>query len=523
MASLASVALSWQRVGATASRGAKVSALAQCLRTIDETEIELAVHYLAGELPQGKLGVGYAVVQQAAMAAAAPLERLSLTEVDQCFTELLAVRGAGAAQTRTRRLAGLFGQATALEQRFLMRLLVGELRAGALTAVMLEAVAAAAGLPVTEVRRAAMYAAGVGAVARAALTGGSAALAAFELRTLAPLEPMLAQTATGVTDALARLGGEVALEYKIDGARIQLHKRAGEVRIFTHRLNDVAASLPEIVELARTLPAHELVLDGEAVALNASGRARPFQQTMRRFGRKLDVEVMRRELPLHAYFFDCLRLEQQSLADRPARERFAALVQAVPAPYRIERLIGADEPLAAAFYARALAAGHEGVMAKALDAAYEAGSRGASWLKIKHVHTLDLVVLAAEWGHGRRTGWLSNLHLGARNGDDVSDAGNAGGFVMLGKTFKGLTDETLRWQTEALLALERARDAMTVYVQPRLVVEIAFNDIQASSQYPGGLALRFARVKRYRDDKSPVDADTIDTVRALYQAQTGAI
>jgi DNA ligase 1 len=517
VASLAAVVETWRAVVATDSRSAKIARIAAGLHSVERAEIELAVHYLAGELPQGKLGVGYGSLQEAVgSVAAAPAATLTLSDVDQRLTEVQAMRGAGSARRRAQTLAELFAVATQLEQEFLVRLVVGELRAGALAGVMLEAIAAAAQLELAAVRRAAMYAHGLGAVARAALSGGAEALAAFQLDTLEPFEPMLAQTALDVESALERLGGEAAFEWKVDGARIQLHKRADEVRIFTRNRNDVTASLPEVVELAGTLPVGELVLDGETIALEASGRPRPFQVTMRRFGRRLDVDALRRELPLHVYFFDCLRLEAHSLAEQPMRRRWEALSSAVSAPQRIPRIIATEAVAARRFYAEALAAGHEGVMAKSLDAPYEAGNRGVSWLKIKHAHTLDLVVLAAEWGHGRRSGWLSNLHLGARADDEA-------GFVMLGKTFKGLTDAILTWQTRELLAREVRRDAMAVYVRPELVVEIAFNDIQASSQYPGGLALRFARVKRYRDDKPAAQADTIATVRALYQAQTGAV
>ncbi len=515
MGSLAHVVAAWQHVAATASRSAKIEALAQCLQQVDRAEIELAVHYLAGELPQGKLGIAYASLREATHSPPAPEARLTLTEVDQALDELASVRGAGAGARRAQLLRELWGRASEPEQQFLLRLMVGELRAGALAAVMLDAIAAAAQLPGASVHRAAMYAGSLGAVARAAFEQGEAGLAAFQLQTLHALEPMLAQTATDVGGALERLGGTAAFEWKVDGARVQLHKRAHEIRIFTRRLNDVSGSLPELVELARALPATELVLDGEAVALDAAGRPRPFQVTMRRFGRKLEVARLREELPLHAYFFDCLRIGQDTLVERPAHERFEVLAHTVPARHCIPRLISARAEEAEQFYERALAAGHEGVMAKALDAPYEAGNRGASWLKIKRAHTLDLVVLAAEWGHGGRSGWLSNLHLGARADD--------GGFVMLGKTFKGLTDALLRWQTRELLARELSRDAMTVYVRPELVVEVAFNDIQASPQYPGGLALRFARVKRYRDDKGAAQADTIATVRMLYERQTGAL
>ena len=539
MGTLGVLVQAWLRVGATAARGAKVTALAEALTAVPAAELPLAVHYLAGELPQGRLGVSYAMLQEASGAAPAPSASLMLSELDQRFSELVEIRGAGSARRRAQLLSELLGAADSREQQFIVRLIVGELRAGALGGLMLEAIAAASGRPAPAVRRAAMFAPSLGALAQAALSGDAEALQAFQLRTLHALEPMLAQTASDVAAAYARLGGGLAIEYKLDGARIQLHKQGGEVRIYTRRLNDVAASLPEIVELAQSLPAQELVLDGEAIALDASGRPRPFQQTMRRFGRKLDVATMRARMPMQAYFFDCLRLEGETLVERAARERFAALERAVPAVNRVPRLMAPALPAAERFYLDAIAAGHEGVMAKALDAPYEAGNRGASWLKIKRAHTLDLVVLGAEWGHGRRHGWLSNLHLGARaiaEGSqaselaDVADtvapaalARHAPGFVMLGKTFKGLTDALLQWQTRELLARELSRDALAVYVRPELVVEVAFNDIQDSPQYPGGLALRFARVKRYRDDKTAAEADTVQSVRMLYEAQSGAL
>ena len=324
---------------------------------------------------------------------------------------------------------------------------------------------------------------------------------------------MLAQTAADAAEALRELGGEAAFEWKMDGARIQAHKAGGEVRIYTRGLNEVGAAIPEIVESVRALPADTLVLDGETIAFDAAGRPRPFQVTMRRFGRKLDVETLRAELPMNAFFFDCLRLGDRTVADRPLRERFEALVQAVPASFLMPRLVTSSASDAADFYEAAIAAGHEGVMAKSLDAVYEAGNRGSGWLKVKRAHTLDLVVIAAEWGHGRRTGKLSNLHLGAL--DPAT-----GAYVMLGKTFKGLTDAMLEWQTRELLARETHRDDATVYVRPELVVEIAFSDLQASKRYPGGLALRLARVKRYRDDKSPTQADTLESVRKIFAAQT---
>ena len=374
---------------------------------------------------------------------------------------------------------------------------------------------AAADLPVAAVRRAAMYAKGLGTVAHIALTEGVEALGTFQLELFSPVAPMLAQTAADVAEALSELPGEVAFEWKMDGARIQVHKVADEVRVYTRGMNEVTGAVPEIVDMVRGLSAHTLVLDGEAIAFDASKRPLPFQTTMRRFGRKLNVEKLRADLPIGAFFFDCLRLDAQSIADRPTRVRFEALAQAVPAALLIPRLITSSEHAARAFYEAALAAGHEGVMAKSLDAAYEAGNRGSSWLKIKRVHTLDLVVLAAEWGHGRRTGKLSNLHLGAL--DPAT-----GEYVMLGKTFKGLTDAMLDWQTKEFLSRETHRDQGTVFIRPELVVEIAFSDLQASIRYPGGLALRLARVKRYRDDKQARDADTMESVRRVYAAQSAS-
>ncbi len=397
----------------------------------------------------------------------------------------------------------------------MLRLLVGELRQGALAGIMIDAIAAAAELPVEPVRRAAMYSGSLGAVAQAALREGADALAKFQLDLFSPVSPMLAQTAADVAEALERIHGEIAFEWKMDGARIQVHKLGSEVRIYTRSLNEITAAIPEIVELARAFAQHTLVLDGEAIAFDAAGRPHPFQVTMKRFGRKLHVEASRAGLPLKAFFFDCLRVGDESIAARPTTERYQALAKAIPAALLIPRLVTASEPAAHAFYDAAIAAGHEGVMAKALNAPYEAGNRGAGWLKIKRIHTLDLVVLAAEWGYGRRTGKLSNLHLGAIDP-------STGGYVMLGKTFKGLTDAMLAWQTKEFLAREIRRDSGTVYIAPELVVEIAFSDLQASVRYPGGLALRLARVKRYRDDKRVEDADTMEAVRRIYAAQSGA-
>ncbi|HEX5123064.1 MAG TPA: ATP-dependent DNA ligase [Rhodanobacteraceae bacterium] len=499
-------------VAETPARLAKVRAIAALLRALDADEIAIGAQYLSGSAPQGRLGIGYAMLQAASDGAAAVEPTLTVADVDRTLGEIAVMRGAGATTLRTAALRALFARATEAEREFLIRLIAGELRQGALAGVMTDAIAAAAGLTPVPVRRAMMYAKDAGAVARAALLEGEAGLAAFQLEVLSPIAPMLAQTAADPADALRQLGGEAAFEWKMDGARIQAHKSDGVVRIYTRNLNEVGAAVPEIVETVAALPARDLILDGEAIALDASGRPLPFQITMRRFGRRLDVETLRAELPMRAFFFDCLRHDGVSVADLPTRARHAALVAAVPAEFLIPRIVTKSADEAQAFYDAALAAGHEGVMAKSLDAPYEAGNRGAGWLKIKRAHTLDLVVIAAEWGHGRRAGWLSNLHLGA-----LEPA--TGEYVMLGKTFKGLTDAMLAWQTEAFLAREIRRDSHAVYVKPGIVAEIAFSDLQASPRYPGGLALRLARVKRYRDDKRANEADTMESVRRIYAAQ----
>jgi len=510
---LAELVQASQRVGASASRRVKVSELAALLKSLAPAEIEVGVHYLSGELPQGKIGIGYAAVRAAASTAAADSSKLSIAEVDAQLSQLAGIRGSGSAARRAAALEELFAGSTAPEQQFLLRLLIGELRQGALAGVMIDAIAAAAELPIATVRRAAMYSKSLGAVAAAALREGPKALERFQLELFSPVSPMLAQTAIDVAEALQEIHGAAAFEWKMDGARIQVHKRGPEVRIYTRSLNEISAAIPEIAELARSFAQDTLVLDGEAIAFDASGRPHPFQVTMRRFGRKLNVEASRSALPIQAFFFDCLRFGTENIATRTTQERFLALSKAVPTAQLVPRLITDSEPAARAFYEAAIAAGHEGVMAKALDAPYEAGNRGASWLKIKRVHTLDLVVLGAEWGYGRRTGKLSNLHLGAL--DPAS-----GDYIMLGKTFKGLTDAMLTWQTQEFLAREVRRDAGTVYIRPELVVEIAFSDLQASSRYPGGVALRLARVKRYRQDKSVENADTMETVRKIYAAQS---
>ncbi len=501
------------RVTEVGGRLVKIGHLAEALRQAGPYQARVAVGLLTGVPRQGRIGIGFSQLREARAEPAAAEPTLTLAEVDAAFERLLAIRGKGAAGERLRELRKVFGRATLGEQDFLVRLLVGELRQGALEGVMVEAVAKAAGLPAADVRRAVMLAGDLGVVAEAALGEGAAGLARFAIELFRPVQPMLAQPAEDAGDALARLGA-AAFEWKLDGARIQVHKRGDEVRVFTRKLNEVTAAVPEIVEVTRGLPVPELILDGEAIALRADGRPQPFQVTMRRFGRKLDVEAMRAQLPLRCFFFDALALDGETLIDRPGRERVAALDAALPGELRIPRIVTSELEVAEKFVKGALEQGHEGAMAKALDAPYEAGRRGAGWLKVKQAHTLDLAILAAEWGHGRRRGLLSNLHLGA-----YDPAAN--GFVMLGKTFKGLTDQMLAWQTERLLGLEIGRDDHTVYVRPELVVEIAYNDLQASPHYPGGLALRFARVKAYRPDKRAAEADTIETVRALFARQGG--
>ncbi len=474
MTQLATVVEASDRAAATSSRSAKRDALAACLRAVAPEDVEIAAAFLSGTIRQGRLGIAHATLVRLPSVAAAATPSLTLAAVDATFARIAAATGKGSASQRVELLRALFSDATPAEQQFLMRLLAGELRQGASEGVMVEAIAAAAGVPVELARRAAMLAGDLGVVARAALAEAAAGLARYTVRPLAPIAPMLAQSAADVADALARLG-MAALEFKLDGARVQVHKVGADVRVFTRQLNDVTAAVPEIVEAVRALPARELILDGEAIALAPDGAPQPFQITMRRFGRKRDVEATRTALPLAVFFFDCLYREGQPLIDRPTEERMAALGQAVPAPLVVPRLVTGDPAAAQAFYAEALTRGHEGVLAKALDAPYEAGNRGATWLKVKRTHTLDLVVLAAEWGHGRRRGWLSNLHLGARDP-------HVGGFVMLGKTFKGMTDQLLAWQTRELLAREIGRDGFTVFVRPELVVEIAFDGLQASPQ-----------------------------------------
>jgi DNA ligase-1 len=509
---LAAVVETSRRVAEASGRLEKIGLLASLLAMVPAEEIAIAVAYLSGTIRQARLGVGYAALQ-AAMPAPARDASLALSDVDAALERIARVpAGKGSAAERQRLLAELMARATGEEQHFLFRLVVGELRQGAVEGLMLEAVAKAAGVPAERVRRARMMTGDLSTVAKAALSGNAAELSGYATQLFRPVHPMLSGSAEDPEAAIAELG-EAVLEYKLDGARIQIHKSGDQVGVYSRRLNDVTAAVPELVEAVRALPAHDLILDGEVIALRPDGTPHPFQVTMSRFGRRLDIDRMRAELQLTPFFFDLLYLDGGSLVDEPARRRLEALSHLAPAPMVVPRLVTSDPLEASRFLRTALERGHEGIMAKSLEAPYQAGHRGRRWLKVKPANTLDLVVLAAEWGHGRRHGWLSNLHLGAR---DPASAG----FVMLGKTFKGMTDQMLEWQTKRLLELEIARDGHAVYVRPELVVETAFNEVQASSQYPGGVALRFARIKRYRTDKTAAEADTIQSVQQIHRRVT---
>jgi DNA ligase-1 len=499
-----------RRAAATKSRLDKRALFATLFKGANADDVALAVSYLTGALPQGRIGLGPALVRDALGEAPRGMQgELTLRDVDARFSEIAGTSGKGSTSAKRRLFADLLGRAAAPDRDFLVRLATGELRQGALEAVVLESIADASGVDAGAVRRAAMLTADPALVAQVAFASGSAGLAEFRLELLSPIRPMLAQPADTLDAAFDAIP-EAYVETKLDGARVQLHRDGDEVRAFTRQLNDVTQSLPEITAVVRSLEAKRLVLDGEVIALRPDGRPHPFQVTMRRFGRKSVSADIRRKLPLSVFLFDCLLLDDDTLIDRPYAERVALLAAAAPPELIVPRILTASAHEATRFMRNALDAGHEGVMVKAPDSLYAAGNRGADWLKVKQVHSLDLVVLAAEWGSGRRKGWLSNLHLGAVDGND---------FVMLGKTFKGLTDTLLKWQTRELLELEISRDEHIVHVRPELVVEIAVNEIQHSPQYPAGMALRFARVKRYRSDKSALEADTIDSVRQLFEQQ----
>jgi DNA ligase-1 len=527
-------------VTATSARNAKIAQIGALLARAEPGQVAVAVAVLSGELLQGQIGVGYATIGDLFRAAdaagaddggnAAPL---TLTEVNEAFAAIGAVTGPGSVALRRQQLAALFARATEREREFLVRLLAGDLRQGALEGVMTEAVAKAAGVPAEEVRRAHQLGGSLPEVAEAALGGAGhdgtpsveralAALRGFTLRVGRPARPMLAASAPDVAAAHAKIS-PAAAEWKIDGIRIQVHRAGDEVAVFTRTLDDITARVPEIVDAALSLPVTGAVLDGEAVALAPDGRPRPFQVTAARTASQAEVGRMRGQTPLTPFLFDLLHLNGSDLIDEPAGERHRLLSGIAPATLLTPRIVTADLAEAEAFFADAVAQGHEGVVLKSLDAPYRAGRRGGEWIKVKPRHTLDLVILAAEWGHGRRRGVLSNLHLGARDPE-------TGGLVMLGKTFKGLTDEMLTWQTARLLDLadppvqiaagaDHRQAYGVVTVRPELVVEVAFDGVQASRRYPGGLALRFARVLRFRPDKKAADADTIDAVRAVWAGE----
>jgi DNA ligase-1 len=488
-------------VASTSKRTEKIASIAALLATLDEAEVEAAVTMLTGAPRQGRIGVGWRTVF-AVEVAPAEVRSLSVLDVDAALSALAACAGAGSQGERNRLLTGLLSASTAAEQSFVRRLLTGELRQGALEGVMADAIAKASGAPATVVRRAAMLSGDLARTACLALVEGEDGLSAVGLEVLRPVLPMLAASSPDVATAIDDAGGEVSVEWKLDGARIQVHRHGDDVGIWTRNLNDVTDRLPGIVAGVRAMPATSFVLDGEAMGWDDDERPGVFQETMSSFGSTAGSPA------LGARFFDILHVDGRDLLDEPLSMRHAAL-DAVVGVHAIPRLVTSDAGAAQAFADDALDRGHEGVMVKAVSSTYEAGRRGSAWRKVKPVRTLDLVVLAVEWGSGRRQGWLSNIWMGARAVPPED------GYVMVGKTFKGMTDALLEWQTKELLAREVSREGHVVHVRPELVVEIALDGVQRSTKYPGGVALRFARVKRYRDDKGPEDADTIEAVRAL--------
>ncbi|WP_055693317.1 ATP-dependent DNA ligase [Streptomyces prasinopilosus] len=497
-----------QEIAATSARSRKIALLAELFRDAEADDVPVVIPYLAGRLPQGRIGVGWKTLSR----PVAPAERATLTvrAVDTLIGRLAEVSGPGSQAGRTLLLEELLGAATEDEQRFLLGLLSGEIRQGALDAVAAEGLARATGAPPAEVRRAVMLAGSLQAVAGALLADGPGALERFRLTVGHPVLPMLAHSAPSVAGAVEKLGA-AAVEEKLDGIRVQVHRDGDTVRVHTRTLDDITDRLPEVTAAARALRGERFILDGEVVSFDEEGRPRSFQETAGRVGSRTDVAAAARKVPVSPVFFDALSVDGRDLLDLPFAERHAELARLVPEPMRVRRTVvsGPDDLDAAEdFLAETLRRGHEGVVVKGLDAPYSAGRRGASWLKVKPVHTLDLVVLAAEWGSGRRTGRLSNLHLGARTAD--------GGFAMLGKTFKGMTDAVLAWQTERLRELAVDESGYVVTVRPELVVEIAYDGLQRSTRYPAGVTLRFARLVRYREDKRPDEADTVETLLAAH-------
>lgn len=502
---LSEVVNTTEAVSATSSRLAKVDALARLLARSEPDELASLVGLLLASPRQGRLGVGWRGLTAIEIAHADD-PTLTVGDVDAALDTLATTSGSGSASARSSILGGLASRATAAEWDFLVRAMLGELRTGALSGVLLDAIARAADRPPATVRRAAMLSGDLGETARVSLTGSEGDLEAIGLQVGRPVLPMLAATAATPTAAL-ELTGRASAEYKLDGARIQVHRHGDEVGVYTRSLADITHRVPELVEIVRALPVNDVILDGETLSLDEDGGPRPFQETMSRFGAEAS-----RELVLRPWFFDVLHVDGRDLIDEPLSVRLAEL-ERVAGAWRIPGIVTDDADAAEHLSRDALAAGHEGVVIKAIDAPYAAGRRGKSWIKVKPVLTFDLVVLGAEWGSGRRRGWLSNLHLGAR--DPAGEFGDPDGYVMVGKTFKGLTDELLRWQTAEFPEHESHRTASTVFLRPEIVVEIAIDGVQRSPRYPGGIALRFARVKGYRQDKSPAEADTISALRAL--------
>ncbi|WP_330350489.1 ATP-dependent DNA ligase [Streptomyces sp. NBC_00582] len=497
-----------REVAATSARSRKIALLAELFRETEAEDVPVVIPYLAGRLPQGRLGVGWKVLSRPVEPAGTPA--LTVREVDALLGELGEVSGPGSQAERLRLVGALMGAATADEQRFLLGLITGEVRQGALDAVAVEGLAQATGAPPADVRRAVMLAGSLQTVAESLLRDGPPALEAFRLTVGRPVLPMLAHSASSVAEAVEKLGG-CAVEEKLDGIRVQVHRDGDAIRLYTRTLDDITDRLPEVTSAARELAGERFILDGEVIAFDADGRPRSFQETAGRVGSRVDVASAAEAVPVSPVFFDALSVGGRDLLDLPFAERHTELERLVPEPMRVRRTLvdgPQDLPTAEEFLAETLGRGHEGVVVKSLDAPYSAGRRGASWLKVKPVHTLDLVVLAAEWGHGRRTGKLSNLHLGAVTAD--------GGFAMLGKTFKGMTDAMLGWQTERLRELAMKDDGWVVTVRPELVVEIAYDGLQRSTRYPAGVTLRFARVVRYREDKRPQEADTVETLLAAH-------
>jgi len=503
---LSRLAETWNQLSATRSRNAKRDLIAAVLADATPDDIEVVVSYLSGELRQRRTGLGWRSLQS--LPPPASTSSLEVSDVDRAFEDIATLSGPGSAGARAGATRDLFARATEAEQNFLRGLIFGDLRQGALESQVQEGLAAAFTVPLASVRRAAMLLSSTSAAARLAITGGGAALDAVTLQVGTAVQPMLAASAPNPEDAVAKTGLPAIVDFKLDGVRVQVHRKGPKITIFTRSLDDVTARMPDVVALVADLPSDQMVLDGEVLALNTDGRPELFQVVASRTMSSADVPAAAERLPLQAFFFDLLRVDDHDLLDQPLTRRIEVMAKILPPSLIVPRAICSDLEEVSTVFSDAVTKGYEGLVVKNPSAPYAAGRRDSAWVKLKPRHTFDLIVIAAEWGHGRRRGWLSNLHLAAR--DPSNDQ-----LIMLGKTFKGLTDEMLAWQTEQFLAREVRRSAGAVYVEPSLVVEVACDGLQASTRYPGGVALRFARILRYRPDKSAAEADTIDTVKAL--------